>query len=83
MKRVLLTGGAGFVGAGLARRLLHAGHELNLLLRPGANLWRLDAVRAALRLHTADLTDAPAVARGVAAARPEWVFHLAAQGAYS
>jgi nucleoside-diphosphate-sugar epimerase len=83
MRRVLLTGGAGFVGAGLARRLLHAGHDIHLLLRPGADLWRLEDLRADLRLHTADLTDAPAVAQAIAAARPEWVFHLAAHGAYS
>ena len=28
MKRVILTGGTGFVGANLARRLLRDGHEL-------------------------------------------------------
>jgi hypothetical protein len=35
MKRVAITGAAGFVGANLTRRLLDDGHEVHLLIRPG------------------------------------------------
>jgi len=83
MKRVLLTGGSGFVGAALARRLLRDGHAVHLLLRPGQDAWRVDPIRRDVTIHEADLTDAPSVAGAVAAARPQWVFHLAAFGAYS
>jgi len=83
MKRVLMTGGAGFVGANLARRLLHDGHELHLLIRPADNAWRLEPIRSEVHLHAVDLTDAEGVARVVAGVRPDWVFHLAAHGAYS
>ncbi|MDQ6918146.1 MAG: NAD-dependent epimerase/dehydratase family protein [Candidatus Dormibacteraeota bacterium] len=81
-KRVLVTGGSGFVGANLARRLLADGHEVNLLLRPQRDLWRLEGVLGNLRVHESDLGDAASVAGVVAAARPEWIFHLAAHGAY-
>ncbi len=82
MKRALITGGTGFVGANLARRLLRDGHEVHLLVRPGFRPWRIDSIKPDLHLHTASITDADAVTRAVRAARPEWVFHLAAYGAY-
>ena len=83
MKRVLLTGGTGFVGANLARRLLRDGHEVHLLVRPNYQPWRLDAIRSDVRLHELHLHDAEAVARVVSQIRPDWVFHLAVHGAYS
>jgi nucleoside-diphosphate-sugar epimerase len=83
MKRVLVTGATGFVGANLARRLLRDGHEVHLLLRRGYAPWRIDAIRANVRCHEVDLGDRDALARTFAAIRPEWVFHLAVHGAYS
>lgn len=83
MKRVILTGGTGFVGANLARRLLQDGHELHLLVRPEHADWRIAAIRDDVRLHAVDLRDAEDVERVVGDVRPEWIFHLAAHGAYS
>lgn len=82
MKRVLVTGATGFVGANLVRRLLRDGHEVHLLLRPRHDAWRIEEIRGDVRLHEARLEDAEAVARGVSSVRPDWVFHLAAYGAY-
>ncbi len=83
MKRALLTGATGFVGAHLARRLLRDGHQVHLLVRADHAPWRIAAIRDRLELHEADLTDPEATARAVRRARPDWVFHLAAHGAYS
>ena len=82
MKRVVLTGGAGFVGANLTRALLDEGHEVHLLVRPGSDLWRLEEIRADVSIVEVDLCDAEGVSACVAPARPDWVFHLAAHGAY-
>jgi dolichol-phosphate mannosyltransferase len=80
---VTVTGGGGFVGANLIRRLVEDGHEVHALVRPGGTGWRLEEVGSEVRRHEADLRDREAVRRAVAQARPEWVFHLAAYGASS
>src|SRR5579859_6729488 len=82
-KRAILTGGTGFVGANLARRLLHDGCEVHLLVRPGFAPWRIMAIRDAVQLHEINLGDKEALARLVAQMQPDWVFHVAAHGAYS
>jgi nucleoside-diphosphate-sugar epimerase len=82
LKRALVTGGTGFVGANLVRRLLRDGHDVTLLLRERHNPWRIAAVREALRLHVVELADAERLEAVVAAIRPDWVFHLATHGAY-
>jgi nucleoside-diphosphate-sugar epimerase len=82
MKRVLVTGGTGFVGANLARRLVADGHEVHLLVRGGHDPWRIAGIHGDVRLHVVDFRDRERLSAVVAGVRPEWVFHLAAHGAY-
>ena len=79
LTRVLVTGASGFVGAGLARRLVDDGHEVHGLTRPGSDPWRL---RGLAPLSEVDLRDGERVRALLARLRPRWVFHLAAHGAY-
>ncbi|HEY8602429.1 MAG TPA: SDR family NAD(P)-dependent oxidoreductase [Thermomicrobiales bacterium] len=83
MKRVIVTGATGFVGANLARRLLSDGHEVHLLLRRGHAAWRIAGIASAVRCHEVDLGDREGLQRAFDLIRPEWVFHLAVHGAYS
>jgi dolichol-phosphate mannosyltransferase len=83
MKRALVTGGSGFIGAGLVRRLIADGHQCHLLVRRGYDPWRIADIRPDLHLHEVDLTDARALDATVARIRPDWVFNLAVHGAYS
>jgi len=82
-KRALLTGGTGFVGANLARRLLRDGLETHLLVRRSHTPWRLDEIRSDVYLHELDIGDRQALRNVVAAIEPDCVYHLAAYGAYS
>ena len=58
------------------------GHEVHLLVRQSYQSWRIEAIRAQVRLHHVNLDDEEALTQVVGHIRPEWVFHLAAHGAY-
>ncbi|MGZ8666722.1 MAG: NAD-dependent epimerase/dehydratase family protein [Solirubrobacterales bacterium] len=73
--RALVTGGCGFVGAGLCRRLCEAGEEVIAL--DDLSLGSETAVGADVRLLVADVRD-PDLGDAISAVRPEIVFHLAA-----
>ncbi len=91
---VLVTGAAGFIGAGVCERLLARGDQvvgvdnLNPYYDPSlkqARLQRLEAQAAASgspsawRFHQLDLADGPALAALLAAVGPRRLIHLAAQ----
>jgi UDP-glucose 4-epimerase len=82
-KRTLLTGGAGFIGARLLRRLLAEGHEVEGIVRPQSDRWRLQDLEGEVAMHEVDLRDFEAVCKAVEVAKPDWIFHCAAHGAYS
>jgi len=75
--RILITGGAGFIGSNVADRFVALGHEVAVLddLSSGDRTF----VPAAARFDHADITDAAAVERCFAEFRPEIVDHHAAQ----
>jgi nucleoside-diphosphate-sugar epimerase len=83
MKRCFVTGGTGFVGANLVRKLLRDGHRVELLVRPESNRWRLNEVEKDLVFHEIQPGNAPALEKALRSSRPQWIFNLAAHGAYS
>ncbi|GAC1405585.1 MAG: GDP-mannose 4,6-dehydratase [Chloroflexota bacterium] len=82
MKTVALTGASGFVGANLARRLLRDGHDVHLLLRPQHTSWRLKSMTDEVRLHVVNMEDGESLRDVMRTIRADWIFHLAAHGAY-
>lgn len=80
MKRALVTGASGFLGAALVERLVHAGVEVLVLHRPRADLWRLRPVQGRYRELVADLREPASYRDALIRARPDTVFHLAWTG---
>src|SRR6202162_4021982 len=80
-KRVLITGGLGFIGSNLAIRLAREGARVAvcdaMIEGYGGNFENLREVRADVEIHVADVRDESAMA-GLVEGR-DVVFHLAAQ----
>jgi len=80
-KRILITGGAGFIGSHLADELLSQGHEVRALdcLSPqvhGQDCRRPDYLASDVDLHVGDVRDRDAVRRALKGI--DAVFHFAA-----
>src|SRR4051812_44392009 len=81
--RLLVTGGAGFIGSAVVRKAIADGHEvINVdALTYAANLPNLDGVASSNRyaFEQADIRDRPALDRIFASHQPDAVMHLAAE----
>jgi UDP-glucose 4-epimerase len=80
-RNILITGGLGFIGSTLARRLVEAGAKVTVVdsrvPEHGGNLFNVCGLESSLRLEIADVRDERAVAR--LAEEQDIVFNLAGQ----
>jgi len=73
--RILVTGGAGFIGSHLTESLVKAGHQVYVL--DDLSSGRREYVAAGAELHIVDIRDAEAMAKICQKIKPEVVYHLA------
>ena len=83
MQRVFVTGGTGFIGANLVRRLKREGCEVHLAVREASSDWRIQDIRDDLQLHPVDLTDAYSTVSLMRHVAPDAIYHLASYGSSS
>ena len=81
-KKVLITGGGGFVGANAVRAFLAMGKEVHVLEYPGCDLWRLKDIQEKITVHTADIANYEELEPLIQNIKPEVILHFAAYGAY-
>jgi len=76
--RILVTGGAGFIGSHTVDALVAAGaHEVSVL--DGLSSGKREQVNPAARFYEADLRNAEAILPILEREKPEVIYHLAAQ----
>lgn len=73
--RIFLTGGTGYIGKALARRLVEAGHEVRALVRPTSQVEPLREMGAAT--FVGDIGDRYSMREGMSGS--DWVIHAAAE----
>lgn len=74
--RAAITGGTGFIGSALVRKILDSGGQVAVISRPDSpNLWRLP-VHPALTMINGSLEDLATVSGEVQAFGPEVFYHL-------
>lgn len=74
--KILVTGGAGFIGSHIVDGLISEGHEIVILDDFSAG--NREFINPAATVIKADIRDADSVSRAFAEHKPEAVFHLAA-----
>lgn len=81
--KILITGGAGFIGSAVVRQAVAKGHEVVNLdaLTYAANLANVESVAGSnlYSFEEADLRDGPALSRILSLHRPDAILHLAAE----
>jgi UDP-glucuronate 4-epimerase len=83
--KVLVTGGAGFIGSNLTGLLLARGHEVDVLddfndfYDPSIKRANIEPVKNSIHLHEADIRDETAVRRVVLQGGFDTIVHLAAR----
>lgn len=75
--RILISGGAGFIGAHLVARCVADDMDVHVIVRADGAMERLAGLRDSLTVHRLDLGDGQALGECLALARPERIVHLA------
>jgi len=81
-KRVLITGGTGFIGSNFVYKFLDLGYDVHLIVRPESNFWRIEPIKKKVKLHYINLTNTEDVNKFILNLKPQIILHFAAYGVY-
>ncbi len=82
-KNILVTGGFGFIGSHLVKRLLDYKANVSILTTPQGNKFRLAKQLDEIEIYGLDIANTGAVDLAVSRIMPDYVFHLASYGVNS
>lgn len=77
-KKIIVTGGYGFIGSHMVRRLVNDGHEVVLFVKKSSNPARVADLLPKVTCIDEDLKDKEHLAEVIAKIKPSGVFHFAA-----
>lgn len=82
LKKILITGSTGFVGACLTHKLIGSSYEVHSIIRRESNLWRIKNIIGKVNIHYVDLTDVNSLEKLIHNIKPNLIYHLATYGGY-
>jgi nucleoside-diphosphate-sugar epimerase len=83
-KRVfLVTGGTGFIGSVLVRKLVNNNEKVHLIVRKESKFWRIQDILSKVTCHVSDLSCVATLKKIIDKIKPSVIYHLATYGAYS
>ena len=79
----LITGASGFIGSVLLRKLTEQKKKVHLILRKDSHTWRINDLLKKVTVHYSDFSDLKELTAIVQTVKPNIIYHLATNGAYS
>lgn len=73
--KVLIIGGTGFVGSSVVRRFLKMNDEVHVIIRKSSNLWRINAVKDQVNLHSCNIASRSNLEKSIDHIKPEVVIN--------
>jgi len=82
MKKVLITGGTGFIGANFVHEFVRKNYEVHIIARKNSDFWRINRILDKLHVHYLDLSNYEEIESLIYSLKPNIILHFAAYGTY-
>ena len=81
--KIMITGGAGFVGSHLCDKFLQDKHKITIVTRKTTDLKNVSHISKYLQIKRADITDYTKIGKIIDQVKPDVIIHLAGQTSHS